>query len=394
MAKKEFLEKQAPKGKENPAHNDFAGLSGDFSSKISGLSSKIFGVIKFILAIILLPLVYSSVVSFINEFTQMDKGLASWLFWLKFFKRNDLKYWAVFLEKFAMPTVVGEYPAGTSKKEQDDLLEAAYAVQADAAVKVRQGMVLRLLEAARSGTLDYSTLYDKMNEAISKVILSQTMTTDNGSSRSQAEVHQGVADAVVKADADLVYSSFNTMFIRNLCDYNSDNFPGASYPQVWRRLANEPDMKPVAEKDKIIFDMGYEPTEQYIQETYGDGWTKKTAPDPVLPVGRQDQLVDATQTVDVKALPPGETVSFAEMDMSPDTVDIYTARLRQQAGQVTRKWINQIENLLDECSDLAEFSERIIELYPEMNGDRMLAIMSEAMQAARLAGIYEAQIRR
>ena len=75
MAKKEFPEKQAPKGKEKPAQNDVGGLSGNFSSKISGLSSKIFGIIKFILALILLPLVYSSVVSFINEFTQIDKGL-------------------------------------------------------------------------------------------------------------------------------------------------------------------------------------------------------------------------------------------------------------------------------------------------------------------------------
>ena len=80
MAKKEFLEKQAPKGKENPAHNDFAGLSGDFSSKISGLSSKIFGVIKLILAIIILPFVYSSVVSFLNEFTSVDKYLQQ-IFW-------------------------------------------------------------------------------------------------------------------------------------------------------------------------------------------------------------------------------------------------------------------------------------------------------------------------
>ena len=76
MAKREFPKEQALKGKEKPAQNDLGGVSGDFSSKISGLSSKLFGVIKFILAIIILPLVYSSVVSFINEFTQLDKGLA------------------------------------------------------------------------------------------------------------------------------------------------------------------------------------------------------------------------------------------------------------------------------------------------------------------------------
>ncbi|MDD5130158.1 MAG: hypothetical protein PHS66_03790 [Candidatus Omnitrophica bacterium] len=76
MAKKELPEKlPALKGKEKPVPNEAGGLSGDFSSKISGLSSKIFGIIKFILAVIILPMVYSSVMSFINEFTQVDKGL-------------------------------------------------------------------------------------------------------------------------------------------------------------------------------------------------------------------------------------------------------------------------------------------------------------------------------
>jgi len=81
MAKKEFPEKLAPKGKENLGQNDFGGgLSGDFSSKMSGLSSKLFGVIKVILAILILPFVYSSVVSFLNEFAQIDKYLQQ-IFW-------------------------------------------------------------------------------------------------------------------------------------------------------------------------------------------------------------------------------------------------------------------------------------------------------------------------
>ncbi|MDD5477547.1 MAG: hypothetical protein PHG87_05025 [Candidatus Omnitrophica bacterium] len=81
MAKKEFPEKLASKGKEGPAQNDFGGgLSGDFSSKISGLSSKLFGLVKVILAVLILPFVYSSVVSFLNEFAQVDKYLQQ-IFW-------------------------------------------------------------------------------------------------------------------------------------------------------------------------------------------------------------------------------------------------------------------------------------------------------------------------
>jgi hypothetical protein len=77
MAKKEFPDKQAPKIQEKPAANEggIGGLLGDFSSKLSGFSSKFFGIVKFILAIILLPLLYSAFVSFINEFGQINPGL-------------------------------------------------------------------------------------------------------------------------------------------------------------------------------------------------------------------------------------------------------------------------------------------------------------------------------
>ena len=75
MAKKELPDKLAPKIKDKPMENDGGGLLGDFSSKISGLSSKLFGIIKVILALILLPLVYSSVVAFINEFARINLGL-------------------------------------------------------------------------------------------------------------------------------------------------------------------------------------------------------------------------------------------------------------------------------------------------------------------------------
>jgi len=81
MAKKELPEKQEPKLKEkHQPREDGGGLGGDFSSKISGLTSKLFGIIKFIIAIIMLPLVYSTTVAFINEFGQLDRYLTQLFF--------------------------------------------------------------------------------------------------------------------------------------------------------------------------------------------------------------------------------------------------------------------------------------------------------------------------
>ena len=72
-------------------------------------------------------------------------------------------------------------------------------------------MVIDLLQVAKSGVADYEQLCRYMDECIAKVVLSQTMTTQDGSSLSQAQVHAGVKLEVVKSDADLLSDSFNAV---------------------------------------------------------------------------------------------------------------------------------------------------------------------------------------
>ncbi|WP_422450890.1 MULTISPECIES: phage portal protein family protein [unclassified Endozoicomonas] len=81
--------------------------------------------------------------------------------------------------------------------EREKALQALDPIQSDSGVVIPDNVIIELIEAARSGTADYDALRQRMDKAISKVILSQTMTTDDGSSRSQAEVHQEVQEAVI-----------------------------------------------------------------------------------------------------------------------------------------------------------------------------------------------------
>lgn len=80
MARKELLDKKLIK--DTPLTSEPSGFpsSGDFSSRISGLSSKAFGIIKFVLGILLLPFVYSTASSFLNELGLVDNGLQA-IFW-------------------------------------------------------------------------------------------------------------------------------------------------------------------------------------------------------------------------------------------------------------------------------------------------------------------------
>jgi SPP1 gp7 family putative phage head morphogenesis protein len=212
-------------------------------------------------------------------------GLAHYCYWPVFFKRNAIKFWLTFQEKFAMPTLKGTMPAGSFN---DATLKAKVLAElrkfaTDTAMVVPDGTVVELLEAARSGAGNYEALTSAMDAAIAKIILSQTMTTDDGSSRSQAEVHAGVRDKVVKTDADLLCASFSRQVVTWLTEWN---FPGATPPTVWRNLEPPEDLDKRAERDSKISKLGYDPDEEYISAVYGEdysGWMKRAAEKGLIP---------------------------------------------------------------------------------------------------------------
>ena len=216
-----------------------------------------------------------------NDDEPYGMGLAHWLYWPVVFKRNGLRFWNIYLDKFGTPTAVAKYPRGSSKQDVQNLLAALQAMATDSGIVVPEGVAVDLLNAARSGTGDFATLYDKMDAAITKIVLSQTMTTDNGSSRSQAEVHGDVKLEVVKSDADLMSDSFNAGPARWWTDYNYGSDVAA--PQLIRVVEEEEDTKAAAETDKIHAENGWVRTADSFADTYGEGYVRKD--DPNAPSG-------------------------------------------------------------------------------------------------------------
>ncbi len=214
-----------------------------------------------------------------NDDEPYGRGLAEWLYWPVLFKRNGIGFWNTFLDKFGSPTAVGKFRPGTPKSEQARLLSALQAIATDSGIVVPEGMEILFLEAARSGTANYAELCRYMDEMIAKIILSQTMTTQNGSSRSQAEVHQDVKFEVVKSDSDLLCDSFNAEVPRWWTDLNYG--PDVASPIVSRPVEQEADTKAQAETDEILDRLGWVRTEESFRDTYGDGYVRKpTATDP------------------------------------------------------------------------------------------------------------------
>lgn len=301
------------------------------------------------------------------------KGLAHWLYWPVWFKRNGIKFWLSFLELFANPKRRGKYPANATTAEQNTLLEMLDSLSTDSSLIHPEGIEVDYMEARRSGTADYSTLDGKMDAAIAKVILSQTMTTDNGSSLSQAQVHEGVGQAVKKSDSDLLHNSFNAGPVKWLIDYNRAKLGDCAYPNVWRRIEPEEEINDRAERDTKIYQVGYRPTPELIERTYGEGYE---------PIPQIQPLVSLSDSL------PGQEAAFAA---PPTTADIFTDQLAQQTRPLFADWIAKLRQELEASGDLDAFARRLDEVFPELDSSQMQAIMGEALYATRLAGIFEAQ---
>ena len=195
-----------------------------------------------------------------------DLGLAHYLFWPVWFKGNQTMYWLQFLERFGKPVIYGKSTGQASKQERDNLGKAVQAIMHGIGVVLNRDEAIEVVRHTVSGSGEYSPLYDRLNASISKVIIGQTMTLDDGSSRSQADVHLEVRGDLLRADARLVCGSFNRGPVRWLTAWN---FPGAAYPMVRFEMDDTPDLNQLAERDdKIVSMTGRRPTPEYIERTY------------------------------------------------------------------------------------------------------------------------------
>ena len=200
------------------------------------------------------------------------------LYFLVFLKKNLRRFSALYAEKYASPTAVVEYDPNALEaapgsveaqvEVEQKYLKLALNVAANAGVAIPKGCDLSFLEASRGGSADYTEMIRELDLAISRVILSQTMTTHSGGSLAQAYVHKDIGLAVSIADSDMLDQSFRNGPATWITNWN---FNGAAVPFIRRKLEPKEDLRAVAERDKILStEMGLQLAKEYLIQTYGD----------------------------------------------------------------------------------------------------------------------------
>lgn len=179
-------------------------------------------------------------------------------------KKNMLAYWDQFGEIFGMPIRI----AKTSSRDPKDRAQIENMLSNMGAAP--WGMFptdtdIEIKETTRGDAFNiYDKRIDRANSELSKGILNQTMTIDNGSSLSQSEVHLEVFENVVEKDADLVRDIVNDQLLPRMVKHG---FPVKGLHFEWD---NSIDYTPEQqfEYEKMIADR-YEVDPKYFIDKYG-----------------------------------------------------------------------------------------------------------------------------
>jgi hypothetical protein len=123
--------------------------------------------------------------------------------------KNTLISWTVYAEKFGMPMLSVETHTNDETR-LDQIQEMLDSFGEDLSAIMQPGEKLSIVESGRADAYKvYHELIKEIKADVSKAILGQTMTMDNGASRAQAAVHYQVQLGVINADRQLVKDVVN-----------------------------------------------------------------------------------------------------------------------------------------------------------------------------------------
>lgn len=310
-----------------------------------------------------------------NDDDPYGLGLAHQLYWPVFFKKQGLGFWLRALEKFGAPTALGTVPAGSDKSVYDKMLVALQRMRLDGSIVIPEGTTASLLEAAR-GTVDQAAFNRAMNSDISKIVLGQTMTTDDGASLSQSEVHMEVREELTDADAEEQCESFMAGPAAWMTAWN---FPGAATPIVSRPAPEDQDraaklLTAKAGAVKAMRDAGFEPTAETQDAMFGTGWTRITPP-------KDETIVAPLLAAPQLRLPPP---AFAEGEPARDAIDDFTADL--DWSPMLEEPVGFVEQFLKECPTLEEARDRLPGLMATLPIGQLRTGLAQAALEASVSG--------
>ena len=164
-------------------------------------------------------------------------GLAFSVATMYLLKSVAVRDWWAYAELYGIPVRIGKYGRDATDEDIRTLLDALAALAADAGAAIPDSMTIETpmpSTGSGGGSGSRGLFHDQVkwcDSQVSKAVVGQTMTADDGSSRAQAEVHADVRDDLVRDDTRQVCDTLSRTVVRWYCELNHAPRP-AGWPRV------------------------------------------------------------------------------------------------------------------------------------------------------------------
>lgn len=274
------------------------------------------------------------------------------LFWLIEFKNASLEFWIELLEKFGTPWVIGK-----TEGNKDDFADEIFNMLGGDGAVIDVDDELNIITAKDKG--NYKELIEYIDDQIRQLILGGNLTSNvKGGSQAAATVHNEIREDLAKADENILNKVIKEVlqYFKEI-NYINDDITGKLKDK------DEPN-KVLADRDKIIHDMGYQPTQEYIESTYNI---------KVTPVQEEKQVIANSKFAFSKELPQDQ------LEAESLKIDVINPLTFQE----------QIINILESVDSFEEAFEKLIEAYPDINTSDLEKNLNKYLSNAAIQGAAE-----
>lgn len=316
---------------------------------------------------------------------------AAWAFMLQSF---TLKDWAAFCEIYGVPLRLGKYAGGASAEDKKTLLRAVRSIASDAAAIIPSGMEIEFIEVkGAKGETVFSGLLDYLDAQISKLVVGQTMTADEGSSMAQAKVHNEVRLDIKRADCRQLATTLNRDLIPWYVAFNFG--PQDAYPKLTLPVAEPEDVKELTDGVARLVPFGFRVSQRQLRSKLGlsepeDGEELlKAASTPVEQAqpGRVSRLSIHPGGCRCKDCAPNGFAALAAEDrLAEDDLDELE---RQELGdwqEIADPLLAPLRQALAGASSFAELEAMLPELAGKIDGSKLAARLARLTAIARGLG--------
>lgn len=315
------------------------------------------------------------------------------------FKSYTVRDWHTFMDVFGMPIRLGRYGNDATEPEIQKLRQAVTNIAADAAGLIPDTMSIEFIEAAKTAGGDqlFRGSAEWWDKQISKVVLGQTMTSEDGSSLAQAKVHNDVRLDIAQADARQLCAAINRDLVRAYVDLNF----GAQerYPSISLTIDEPEDLRATAEVIEILVKNGVPVPVWWVREKFGipeahDGDELLGAPKPPAieppPPPPGDEGEDDEEGDDALA---ELNRRIAELEISLNRRARTVDQIDRWAAEAMEDWEPQLGGTVGRVMELARMSDdyedflsRIDAERETMDIDELTESLAAALFAARGLG--------